>query len=312
MSLFQDKKLQILRGKSFLSIDDFDSYQISSLIDLAIQIKNKKVNFDFSNRVLGLIFEKSSTRTRVSFQVAMQRLNGECIEINPTNSQIGRGEPIRDTVRVLERYVDVLAIRTFEQNILDEYKKWSSIPIINALSDLEHPCQVLADFMTIKEEFGSFDDLTISYIGDPNNVSNSLMLCAALLNIKINIGCPQQFMPSKDILTRASQLSKNDKLINIFHDSKEAVRNSNVIYTDVWSSMGQESQADNKEKFFKNFIIDKNLVENAASKHIIMHCLPAYRGKEISAETFESDASRIFIQAENRLHSQQALLALVL
>ena len=307
-----EKNLKKLRNKSFLSIQDFDSYQICSLIDLAIEIKNKRVDFDFSGKTLGLIFEKSSTRTRVSFQIAMQRLKGACIEINPSNSQIGRGEPIRDTVRVLERYVDILAIRTFEQEILYEYKKWSNIPIINALSDLEHPCQILADFMTIKEEFGSFDGLTIAYIGDPNNVSNSLILCAAILGIKINIGCPRNFMPSKKILNIASQLSFKENFVNIYHNPKDAVLSSNVIYTDVWSSMGQESQADKKEKFFKNFIVDKDLLEVAAPNHIVMHCLPAYRGKEISDETFESNISRIFIQAENRLHAQQALLSLIL
>ncbi len=312
MSIYKDQNLQNLQGKSFLSIEDFNASQISSLIDLAIRIKNKEVIFDFSNKVLGLIFEKSSTRTRVSFQVAMQRLKGSSLEINPNNSQIGRGEPIRDTVRVLERYVDVLAIRTFEQKILNEYKKWSNIPIINALSDLEHPCQILADFMTIKEEFGTFDDLTISYIGDPNNVSNSLILCAAILNIKINIGCPKQFMPSKEILNRASKLSLKDEIVNVFNDPRDAVRFSNVVYTDVWASMGQESKAVDKERFFKNYIVDTNLVNLAASNHIVMHCLPAYRGKEISDETFESKSSRIFEQAENRLHAQQALLAVIL
>ena len=312
MSIYKDQNLQNLQGKSFLSIEDFNASQISSLIDLAIRIKNKEVIFDFSNKVLGLIFEKSSTRTRVSFQVAMQRLKGSSLEINPNNSQIGRGEPIRDTVRVLERYVDVLAIRTFEQKILNEYKKWSNIPIINALSDLEHPCQILADFMTIKEEFGTFNDLTISYIGDPNNVSNSLILCAAILNIKINIGCPKQFMPSKEILNRASKLSLKDEIVNVFNDPRDAVRFSNVVYTDVWASMGQESKAVDKERFFKNYIVDTNLVNLAASNHIVMHCLPAYRGKEISDETFESKSSRIFEQAENRLHAQQALLAVIL
>ena len=312
MSIYKDQNLQKLRGKSFLSIGDFNALEISSLIDLAIRLKNKEVNFDFSEKVLGLIFEKSSTRTRVSFQVAMQRLKGSSLEISPNNSQIGRGEPIRDTVRVLERYVDVLAIRTFEQKILNEYKQWSNIPIINALSDLEHPCQILADFMTIKEEFGTFNGLTISYIGDPNNVSNSLILCASILNININIGCPKQFMPSKEILNRASKLSLKDKIVNVFNDPRDAVRFSNIVYTDVWASMGQESQAVDKEKFFKDYIVDTNLVNLAASNHIIMHCLPAYRGKEISDETFESKGSRIFEQAENRLHAQQALLAAIL
>ena len=304
--------MQNLKGKSFLSITDFDANQILYLIDLAQKIKNDEINFDFSKKVLGLIFEKSSTRTRVSFQVAMQRLSGTCIEINPSNSQIGRGEPIRDTVRVLERYLDVLAIRTFEQKKLEEYKQWGNIPIINALSDSEHPCQILADFLTIKEEFGSFEGLTISYIGDPNNVSNSLILCSAILNIRLNIACPEKYIPSKEILKKASLLNQNNLNLNIFHDPKEAVYDSNVIYTDVWSSMGQESQADNKEKSFKNFIVDKDLVSLAATNKIVMHCLPAYRGKEISDEIIESDISRIFVQAENRLHAQQALLAAIL
>jgi len=304
--------LENLKGKSFLSITDLDANEIYYIIELAQKIKNNDISFDLSNKVLGLIFEKSSTRTRVSFQVAMQRLNGSCIEINPINTQIGRGEPIRDTVRVLERYLDVLAIRTFEQKKLEEYKKWGNIPVINALSDFEHPCQILADFMTIKEEFGSFDGLTLSYIGDPNNVSNSLILCSAILNISINIACPEKYNPSEKILKKASLLNQNNLNLNIFNNPKDAVYNSNIIYTDVWASMGQESEADNKEKSFKEFIVDKNLVSLAANDKIVMHCLPAYRGKEISDEIIESEFSRIFDQAENRLHSQQALLAALL
>ena len=302
--------MQNLKGKSFLSITDLDANEIFYIIDLAQKIKNNDISFDLSNKVLGLIFEKSSTRTRVSFQVAMQRLNGSCIEINPSNSQIGRGEPIRDTVRVLERYLDVLAIRTFEQNKLEEYKNWGNIPIINALSDFEHPCQILADFMTIKEEFGSFDGLTISYIGDPNNVLNSLILCSAILNISINIACPKEYNPSQEILKKASILNQNLNL-KIFHNPRDAVYKSNIIYTDVWASMGQESEANNKEKSFKEFIVDKNLVSLAATDKIVMHCLPAYRGKEITDEIIDSDFSRIFNQAENRLHAQQALLGAI-
>ena len=304
--------MQNLKGKSFLSITDLDANEIYYIIELAQKIKNNDISFDLSNKVLGLIFEKSSTRTRVSFQVAMQRLNGSCIEINPSNTQIGRGEPIRDTVRVLERYLDVLAIRTFEQKKLEEYKKWGNIPVINALSDFEHPCQILADFMTIKEEFGSFDGLTLSYIRDPNNVSNSLILCSAILNIRINIACPEKYNPSEKILKKASLLNQNNLNLNIFNNPKDAVYNSNIIYTDVWASMGQESEADNKEKSFKEFIVDKNLVSLAANDKIVMHCLPAYRSKEISDEIIESEFSRIFDQAENRLHSQQALLAALL
>ena len=303
--------MQKLRGKSFLSIQDLNRSQINALIDLAIKIKNKEIVIDCSKKVLGLIFDKSSTRTRVSFQVAMQRLRGSCIEINPNNTQIGRGELIRDTVRVLERYLDALAIRTFEQDILNEYKRWSNIPIINALTDFEHPCQVLADFMTIKEEFGSFEGLTIAYIGDPNNVLNSLLLCAAILNVNINIGCPKKYQPSKEIISRAKLLNQGLNL-NIYEDPQEAVCKSSVIYTDVWASMGQECEANDKEEFFKNYIVDKNLLSHAANNHIVMHCLPAYRGKEISEEIFESKESRIFMQAENRLHAQQALLGSIL
>ena len=311
MILSIDKNLQKLRGNSFLSIADLNCSQINALIDLAIKIKNKEINIDCSKKILGLIFDKSSTRTRVSFQVAMQRLQGSCIEINPSNTQIGRGEPIRDTVRVLERYIDVLAIRTFEQEILNEYKKWSNIPIINALTDYEHPCQVLADFMTIKEEFGSFEGLTIAYIGDPNNVSNSLLLCAAILNVNINIGCPKKYQPSGEIISRANLLNQ-DLNLNIYEDPQEAVFKSSVIYTDVWASMGQENEAHDKEEFFKKYIVDKNLLSDASNNHIVMHCLPAYRGKEISEEIFESKESRIFMQAENRLHAQQALLGSIL
>ena len=188
MKNYIDQNLASLKGKNILSVADMNSVEILSLIDLALKIKKKDIFFDYPDKTLGLIFEKSSTRTRVSFQVAMNNLKAATIEINPEKTQIGRGEPIKDTARVLSGYLSALAIRTYDQKILEEYSKWSKIPIINALSDLEHPCQILADFLTIKEEFGGFDDITISYIGDPNNVSNSLILGCAILDIKLNIG----------------------------------------------------------------------------------------------------------------------------
>ena len=307
-----NESLLSLKGKSFLSISDLNFEQINSLIDLALNFKNKKAKFDYRDKVLGMIFEKSSTRTRVSFEVAMHRLNSKTIEINPSNSQIGRGEPIKDTARVLSNYVDALAIRTFDQSVLKEYQKWSNIPIINALTDLEHPCQILADFLTIKEEYGTFDNVVISYFGDGNNVANSLILCSAILGVKIKIGCPKSFKPRNEILEKSFALSQNEEFIEIYDDPYQAVKDTNVIYTDVWASMGQETQAKEKEKVFKDFTVNKELIESASPNHIILHCLPAYRGKEITDGVMESSSSRIFRQSENRLHIQQALLASIL
>ncbi len=302
-----EKNLESLRGKNFLSITDLTPQQIISIIELASRIKNKKSFFEFPQNVLGLIFEKSSTRTRVSFQVAMNNLKGDTIDLNPNKTQIGRGEPIKDTSRVLSGYLDALAIRTFDQSSLEEYAKWSKIPVINALTDLEHPCQILADLLTIKEEFVNFNDTTISYIGDPNNVSNSLILAGALLDIQIIICCPETLSPSKEIIDKASQININKKPL-IYNDPKKAVLNSNVIYTDVWASMGQEIDAEVKEKLFNGFTVDSDLVKLARPDCIVLHCLPAYRGKEISDEIIESKLSRVFVQSENRLHVQQALL----
>ncbi len=302
-----EKNLESLRGKNFLSITDLTPQQIISIIELASRIKNKKSFFEFPQNVLGLIFEKSSTRTRVSFQVAMNNLKGDTIDLNPNKTQIGRGEPIKDTSRVLSGYLDALAIRTFDQSSLEEYAKWSKIPVINALTDLEHPCQILADLLTIKEEFVNFNDTTISYIGDPNNVSNSLILAGALLDIQIIICCPETLSPSKEIIDKASQINLNKKPL-IYNDPKKAVLNSNVIYTDVWASMGQEIDAEVKEKLFNGFTVDSDLVKLARPDCIVLHCLPAYRGKEISDEIIESKLSRVFVQSENRLHVQQALL----
>ncbi len=311
MNNFLEKNLKSLKGKNLLSIADLTSSEIISLLDLAAKIKKREIFFDHPEKALGLIFDKSSTRTRISFQVAMKNLKGSTIDISPDKTQIGRGEPIKDTARVLSGYLDALAIRTFDQSKLEEYAKWSNIPIINALTDIEHPCQILADFLTIREEFEDFKDITIAYIGDPNNVSNSLILGCAILNIKLNIGCPENLNPDSMILNKAKSVSRNNTEINIYNDPKFAVCNANVIYTDVWASMGQEIKANEKEKLFEGFTVNKELIKKVSPKHIILHCLPAYRGKEISEEVMESESSRIFIQSENRLHIQQALLSAI-
>ena len=301
-----------LANNNFLSSLDMSTEEIIYNIDLAKNFKNRDLKFQLKDKVLGLIFDKSSTRTRVSFQVAMSRLGGTTIDLNPNTSQIGRGEPIKDTARVLSRYCDALAIRTFNQSDLEEYAKWSSKPVINALTDLEHPCQVLADFMTISEEFIDFKDVVLTFVGDGNNVANSIILCGALLNVEVRIACPKGYEPNPYVIDQAKDIYKNKKLLKITNDPQDAVLGANVLYTDVWSSMGEEKHKDKKDKDFNGFTIDSNLLSKADNDAIVLHCLPAYRSKEITDDVIESNKSRIFDQAENRLHVQQALLSCLL
>ena len=298
-----------LASKNFLSSLDMSTEEVMHVLELARSFKNKDLNLKSYGKVLGLIFDKSSTRTRVSFQVAMSRLGGTTIDLNPTTSQIGRGEPIKDTARVLSRYCDVIAIRTFDHSDLEEYAKWSNKPVVNALTDLEHPCQVLADFLTIQEEFLDFKDVVLTFIGDGNNVANSLILCGALLGIEVRIACPKGYEPNSLVIKKANEINKNKNMLKITNDPFTAVKGANVLYTDVWSSMGEENQKEEKDKDFIGFTVDKNLVRNANKDAIILHCLPAYRAKEITDDVFESKKSRIFEQAENRMHVQQALLS---
>ena len=301
-----------LVNKNFLSSLDISKDEVIHIFELAKQFKNKTLNIDLKNKVLGLIFDKSSTRTRVSFQVAMSRLGGTTIDLNPTTSQIGRGEPIKDTARVLSRYCDVIAIRTFDHSDLEEYAKWSTKPVINALTDLEHPCQALADFLTIHEEFHDFKDVVLTFIGDGNNVANSLILCGALLGVEVRIACPKGYEPNSVVLKKAYELCKNKNLLKITNNPVTAVLGANVLYTDVWSSMGEENQKEEKDRLFEGFTMDNHLVNKADKDAIILHCLPAYRSKEITDEVFENKQNRIFDQAENRLHAQQALLSCIL
>ncbi len=305
-------KLSGLKGKDFLSSSDLTSEQTFALLELATQLKSGERRIDLGNRVLGLIFTKASTRTRVSFQVAMARLGGQTIDLNPQVTQLGRGEPIEDTARVLSRFCDALAVRTYEQNELIGYGNWSSIPVINALTDLEHPCQALADFMTVQECFGGLKGKTLAYIGDGNNVAHSLMLCGSLLGVNIRIAIPKGFEPSKSILNKATCLSNFGSRIELTNNPIDAANGADVLYTDVWASMGQEDEKHKREEAFKGFSIDESLLSNANEEAIVLHCLPAHRGQEISATTMEGSQSRIFDQAENRLHVQQALLAALL
>ena len=301
-----------LESRNFLSNLDMSTEEVIHILDLARNFKNDDLKIKLQDKVLGLVFDKSSTRTRVSFQVAMSRLGGTTIDLNPTTSQIGRGEPIKDTARVLSRYCDVLAIRTFNQSDLEEYAKWSSKPVINALTDLEHPCQALADFMTIKEEFVDFKNVVLTFIGDGNNVANSLILCGALLGVEVRIACPKGYEPSSLVINKANEIYQNKSLLSISNDPHTAILGSNVIYTDVWSSMGEEIRKEQKDKQFDGFTINSDLLREAEDEAIVLHCLPAYRSKEITDEVIESKNSRIFTQAENRMHVQQALLSCLL
>jgi len=301
--------LTSLRGRDFLSSADTSAEETASLLQLAAQLKSGDRRIDLGNRVLGLIFTKASTRTRVSFQVAMARLGGQTVDLNPSVTQLGRGEPLEDTARVLSRYCDALAIRTFAQQEIVDYAHWASVPVINALTDLEHPCQALADFLTMQEVHGDLAGQTLAYIGDGNNVAHSLMLCGALLGVNVRIGCPEGFEPLPGVLDQARSLAQNGAAIEVTSDPVQAVAGAQAVYTDVWASMGQEAEQAERERAFASFCVDQALMDQADPAAIVLHCLPAHRGEEISAEVMEGSASRIFDQAENRLHAQQALLA---
>ena len=305
-------ELNSFSKRNFLSSGDLKTNQILSLFELAKQLKIGNRRIDLGNRVLGLIFKKASTRTRVSFQVAMARLGGQTVDLNPQLTQLGRGEPIKDTARVLSRYCDVLAIRTFSQNELEEYAEWSNIPVINALTDLEHPCQALADYLTIQEKFKRLKGINLTYIGDGNNVANSLMICGAMLGVNVKICSPNGFEANLDIVNKAKSLSEFGSKISICNNPLNAVKDAQVIYTDVWASMGQEKEHLKRKEIFENFKVDQKLIDLASMEAIILHCLPAHRGEEITDEAFECPNSFIFDQAENRLHIQQALLAVQL
>lgn len=305
-----------LVGGDLLSSADLTPEQTRALLSLAADLKAGRRRIDLGGKLLGLIFSKASTRTRVSFTVAMARLGGQTIDLLPIVTQVGRGEPLADTARVLSRYCDALAIRTFAQADLESYAHWATIPVINALTDLEHPCQALADFHTLQEAFGSspadLAGLTLAYVGDGNNVAHSLMLCGALLGVNVRIGCPEGFAPDPAVLERARALANGGAQISVVHDPLEAARGAQALYTDVWASMGQEEEQAERERAFAGWCLDEALLSEADPRAIVLHCLPAHRGEEISSGVIEGNASRVFDQAENRLHAQQALLATLL
>jgi ornithine carbamoyltransferase len=300
-----------LIGRDLLSLADLSSGELQELLELATQLKSEKLKLH-CQKVLGLLFSKASTRTRVSFTVAMYQLGGQVIDLHPNVTQVSRGEPIQDTARVLDRYLDVLAIRTFAQEDLETFAKYAKIPVINALTDLEHPCQILADLLTIQEKFGSLAGLTLTYVGDGNNVANSLMLGCALVGMNVRIAFPSGYSPDEEIVEKSRAIANNKTEVLLTHDPEAAAKGASVLYTDVWASMGQETEANNRFPVFQPYQISKQLLSLADPEAIVLHCLPAHRGEEITEEVIEGSQSRVWDQAENRLHAQKALLASIL
>ncbi|MBR8839310.1 MAG: ornithine carbamoyltransferase [Stigonema ocellatum SAG 48.90 = DSM 106950] len=300
-----------LSGRDLLSLADLSPKEVQELLQMAIELKSKKLKLQ-CNKVLGLLFSKASTRTRVSFSVAMYQLGGQVIDLNPNVTQVSRGEPVEDTARVLERYLDIVAVRTFAQQELETFAHYAKIPVINALTDLEHPCQVLADLLTIQECFDTCAGLTLTYLGDGNNVANSLMLGCALVGMNVRVATPIGYEPNAAIIDTARLIAGNKTEVILTNDPEAATKGTNVLYTDVWASMGQESEADNRMPIFQPYQINEQLLNLADPEAIVLHCLPAHRGEELTHEVIEGPQSRVWDQAENRMHIQKALLASIL
>ncbi len=300
-----------LQGRDLLSLADLSADEVQFLLTLATQMKSGAVK-PHCDKVLGLLFSKASTRTRVSFTVAMYQLGGQVIDLHPNVTQVSRGEPIADTARVLDRYLDILAIRTFEQRDLEEFAQYAKIPVINALTDLEHPCQVLADLLTVQECFGQLAGLTLTYVGDGNNMAHSLLLGCALMGMHVRVASPKTHQPSPAIVEQARAIATADTEILVTDDPQLAAKGAHVLYTDVWASMGQEDSAQARIPIFQPYQINPSLLALADPSAIVLHCLPAHREEEITDEVMEGVQSRVWDQAENRLHAQKALLASLL
>ena len=294
--------------KHLLKLADLTSEEIYGILNLADQLKYERKNNIghpyLKGKKLGMIFQKSSTRTRVSFEVGMYELGGNALFLSDRDLQIGRGEPIKDTIRVLSRYLDGIMIRTFAQQDVEDLAKYGSIPIINGLTDYCHPCQVLADLMTIREYKGGFKGLKLCFVGDGNNMANSLIVGGIKTGMEVSIACPDDYRPDPDIC----EWARKNGTLNVTSDLFEAVRDADVVYTDVWASMGQEGEKAIREKVFKNFCVNKELMAHAKADAMVLHCLPAHRGEEITDEVFEAHAQEIRDEAENRLHAQKAVL----
>src|SRR5258706_10323184 len=294
--------------RDFLQITDFSRKEIEQLFELARRMKARAPAYretPLAGKTLAMIFAKSSTRTRVSFEVGAYQLGGQALFLSSKDIQIGRGEPIPDTARVLSRYVDGIMIRTYDHGEVEELAQHATIPVINGLTDLTHPCQVLADVFTIKEHLGGWEGKRIAWIGDGNNMANAWLEAAAVLGFELCLACPEGFEPNR----AKFEAAKNKADVTVTEVLEEAVEGAHVVNTDVWASMGQEGEAEARRNAFKGYTFDADLMKLAAPKAIIMHCLPAHRGEEVTSEVIDGPQSRVWDEAENRLHVQKALLA---
>lgn len=291
-----------------LKLLDMSGEEIIEVINLADQLKYETKHGiehpHLKGKCLGMIFEKSSTRTRVSFEVGINQLGGYAVVLASEGSQIGRGEPVQDTARVLSRYVDGIMIRTFEQQEVEDLAKYGSVPVINGLTDFCHPCQVLADLMTIREFKGSLEGLKMCFIGDGNNMMNSLIVGGLKVGMTVSVACPEGYRPPQEILDFANSYD----CFELTDDPMQAAKNADVVITDVWTSMGQEEERQKREAAFKGYCVTKELMSQAKPDAMVQHCLPAHRGEEITEEVFEANAQYIFEEAENRLHAQKAVM----
>jgi ornithine carbamoyltransferase len=298
--------------KDFLTVLDLSPGEFNGLIKRSIELKSgvDANKCPLIGKSIGLLFEKSSTRTRVSLEVGVYQLGGKSIYMNPKEIQIGRGETIYDSAKVLSRYLNGIIIRTYSHNTLTEFASYASIPVVNGLSDLHHPCQALADLMTVYERKGKLKGLRLAFIGDGNNVAHSLIEAASLTGMNIILACPKGYEPDPDVLKKARTSSSGQ--ITVIREPAEAAANADVVYTDVWVSMGQEKDAARKKRKFRKYQINGDLLSYAKKNAVVLHCMPAHRGEEITDEVMDSPQSAVFDQAENRLHTQKALLEFLL
>lgn len=306
-----------LKGKHFINLEDFSKDELLGLLDLAVKLKKdvkdkKDINL-LKNKSLVMYFSKPSLRTRLSFEIGMSKLGGQAVVIKQDEIILGQRESIADVARVISGYADGITIRTFAHSDVEEFAKYSSIPVINSLTDFSHPCQIMADLLTIKEHFGTFSGLKLTYVGDGNNVTNSLLIGCSQLGIDIAVAAPQGYEPDKNCVVMAENFAKkSNSKVEIITNPAEAIKGTNIIYTDTWTSMGQESESEKRKQIFKPYQVNSQLLQNADKNHIVLHCLPAHKGEELTEEVFELHAKSIFNEAENRMHAQMAILASIM
>ena len=306
-----------LKGRDFLTLKDFTRQEIEEMVNLGIDLKAKqKAGIPtpiLEGKTLGMIFQKSSTRTRVSFEVGMYQLGGSALFLSTNDLQIGRGEPIKDTARVLSRYLDGIMIRTYSHADVEELAEYADIPVINGLTDDYHPTQIIADLITIQEHKGKLEGIKFAYVGDGNNMTHSLMIGCAKVGMDVTVACPDGYMPNPEIVALAQgYAAESGGSVTVMHDPKEAVKGVDVIYTDTWASMGQEAEKEIRKKAFVGYQVDDAMMALAKPDAIFMHCLPAYRGMEVTDDVMESAQSVVFDEAENRLHAHKAIMASVM